>query len=966
MTVATNVSKTQFLGSGSAGPFTFNFRFFANSEINVVKTSSLGVETTLTEGTGYTLTGAGSQAGGSLILMTVLESGETLEVIRTIPLTQPTSLRNQAAFFPEIHEDAFDRMLMQIQQVDTYVKDLETVQQVGALADAIQQTALSAVASANSASDSAGFAQDSSDSADASAASAVQSSGFADASSGFATASSNSADDAAASAASVQPQIDAFGVRVGAVEVGQSAAVIGYSTRALLTADNTPAIGTVAYVTNDATAANNGTYLKTGASAWTQSSYDRVALLETKVDKFTGFINVTTSYPLGAGLYYTWATAMAAVEVKYRTNGMYVCLETAQGVWQTWQYQGWSYTVQWENVVHWVQILESGCLTLTYTTDASTTRGTVPEKLRKPGLIVTYYNGTARILEQYVGIATSSGEWATVSNWIRLYDQIQATAFRNAEWLSTESFPNLYDYANDSLYDATNGGFYYVSISGSASGIRYGVDPLFGRRSYRLSLPIASRKMMLFPVFNSDILNQTRSLGVYVKFTQGTEVSLTNQFGLYVGTASQGIHFTNRIQITTDTFFYYMENQAIPNTANLRIGINLISTVSAFDIEFFGFVATSSPTLYPKDYSKKVWDDPSLSSDNLFDKATTAQSCSIASDGAISSGSAFMVSNVIPIDSTETSISMTDSPIMAVFFDSSFNVISSTSTAPLTIPANAKYLVFSYYKTAINTFCCNYGVKLNPYTAYKKSISHSWLPKITMRPYSGLKIATYGDSITAADNWQPAVQRITGALTYNRGVGGTRITNDTLMQAWFEPDGTYTGRPVIWSGTNDTAPTVTSVLLYSSMVHDERISTIPLDSSVVLLFGGANDISALGTAGDTPSDASSATFSASYRRTIEKINTRIPNVRIVCIGMPYHKTADRVDGVATSYTSRREMIGAIAKNYGLPFIDVKALCGWNALNVDYFLNPSDVVHPNAIGGDRMGEVIAGYLNSLLS
>ena len=74
--------------------------------------------------------------------------------------------------------------------------------------------------------------------------------------------------------------------KVNAVYIGQSAASIGYATKADLDADLTPADGVLAVVTNDTTATNNGTYRKSGATgtgSWVQSSYDRVALVEGSV-----------------------------------------------------------------------------------------------------------------------------------------------------------------------------------------------------------------------------------------------------------------------------------------------------------------------------------------------------------------------------------------------------------------------------------------------------------------------------------------------------------------------------------------------------------------------------------------------------------------------------------------------------------------------------------------------------------
>jgi predicted GH43/DUF377 family glycosyl hydrolase len=118
MTIETNVSKAQFIGSGSVGPFTFDFRFFSNGEIFVIKTSTTGEETLFSEGADYTLTGAGSHAGGIVTLTVALAASEGLTVFRIVDLLQSTSIRNQGAFFPEIHENVFDKMLMMIQQIN--------------------------------------------------------------------------------------------------------------------------------------------------------------------------------------------------------------------------------------------------------------------------------------------------------------------------------------------------------------------------------------------------------------------------------------------------------------------------------------------------------------------------------------------------------------------------------------------------------------------------------------------------------------------------------------------------------------------------------------------------------------------------------------------------------------------------------------------------------------------------------
>ena len=75
--------------------------------------------------------------------------------------------------------------------------------------------------------------------------------------------------------------------KVNAAYIGQSAASIGYATKADLDADLTPADGVLAIVTNDATATNNGTYRKSGATgtgSWVQSSYDRITVTKNDLE----------------------------------------------------------------------------------------------------------------------------------------------------------------------------------------------------------------------------------------------------------------------------------------------------------------------------------------------------------------------------------------------------------------------------------------------------------------------------------------------------------------------------------------------------------------------------------------------------------------------------------------------------------------------------------------------------------
>ncbi|AUR92170.1 SGNH hydrolase-type esterase domain protein [Vibrio phage 1.170.O._10N.261.52.C3] len=64
---------------------------------------------------------------------------------------------------------------------------------------------------------------------------------------------------------------------ISALQSGQGSGVYGYATKSLMDADLTPPDQAIAYVTNDTTTTNNGTYRKSGASgsgSWIQSSSD--------------------------------------------------------------------------------------------------------------------------------------------------------------------------------------------------------------------------------------------------------------------------------------------------------------------------------------------------------------------------------------------------------------------------------------------------------------------------------------------------------------------------------------------------------------------------------------------------------------------------------------------------------------------------------------------------------------------
>lgn len=121
MTVPSNNNREDYSGNDVTTVFSYSFPIFEDSDLQVLHTDSGGTVTTLVLDTDYTVSGAGDVNGGSItypISGSPLATGESLAILRVLPVTQETDLRNQGSFFAETHEDVFDRIVMILQQHD--------------------------------------------------------------------------------------------------------------------------------------------------------------------------------------------------------------------------------------------------------------------------------------------------------------------------------------------------------------------------------------------------------------------------------------------------------------------------------------------------------------------------------------------------------------------------------------------------------------------------------------------------------------------------------------------------------------------------------------------------------------------------------------------------------------------------------------------------------------------------------
>ena len=116
MTVSSTTNKVSYSGNGVTVTFPYTFKIFADGDLTVTLRSSAGVETTKALTTHFTVTGAGDEAGGNVVMLTAPATGETLVIKRELDLTQETDYVDNDPFPAESHEEALDRLTMIEQQ----------------------------------------------------------------------------------------------------------------------------------------------------------------------------------------------------------------------------------------------------------------------------------------------------------------------------------------------------------------------------------------------------------------------------------------------------------------------------------------------------------------------------------------------------------------------------------------------------------------------------------------------------------------------------------------------------------------------------------------------------------------------------------------------------------------------------------------------------------------------------------
>ncbi len=140
MTVAAITRKagpfTNTTASPVVGPFPFEFKIFALTDVKVVRsltTDAEGASETLEYGVDYTVSAnlktQDADAGGAITLTgsvsantgSLLQPGYTLAILSSVPYSQLTTLTNYDRFMPEVLNEVHDRAVANIQQLEEHL-----------------------------------------------------------------------------------------------------------------------------------------------------------------------------------------------------------------------------------------------------------------------------------------------------------------------------------------------------------------------------------------------------------------------------------------------------------------------------------------------------------------------------------------------------------------------------------------------------------------------------------------------------------------------------------------------------------------------------------------------------------------------------------------------------------------------------------------------------------------------------
>ena len=112
MTISSTSSRVVLSGDGTNTTWQFPFKVQQPADLAVIYTDAAGNDVTLSSSQ-YAATGFGVDSGGTVtypLSGSAIARGATMTIYRNVAVTQPTSISNQGAMWPQVIEAALDRL----------------------------------------------------------------------------------------------------------------------------------------------------------------------------------------------------------------------------------------------------------------------------------------------------------------------------------------------------------------------------------------------------------------------------------------------------------------------------------------------------------------------------------------------------------------------------------------------------------------------------------------------------------------------------------------------------------------------------------------------------------------------------------------------------------------------------------------------------------------------------------------
>ena len=122
MTVASTDPIIRYTYTGP-GAYTFPFRVFKETDLEVIYTDPDGITTVLIYSTDYTVDIVEGIDGGTVNTIIPTATTGTLTISRELPITQEVDWVNNDPLDAEILETSFDRIIMILQEMEVYVNE---------------------------------------------------------------------------------------------------------------------------------------------------------------------------------------------------------------------------------------------------------------------------------------------------------------------------------------------------------------------------------------------------------------------------------------------------------------------------------------------------------------------------------------------------------------------------------------------------------------------------------------------------------------------------------------------------------------------------------------------------------------------------------------------------------------------------------------------------------------------------